>query len=79
MLSSWPAKMKPIQSKIRLLKCSQHHTLIFRRSRAAESGIWPKFELIQAFMHVLVTCRNEEDPIKNEGASLRVFKTGLSL
>ena len=28
----------------------------------------PKFELIQAFMHVLVTCNNEEDPIKNEGA-----------
>ena len=31
----------------------------------------PKFELIQAFMHVLDTCKNEEDPIKNEGA--RVF------
>ena len=28
----------------------------------------PKFELIQAFMHVLDTCKNEEDPIKNEGA-----------
>ena len=27
-----------------------------------------KFELIQAFMHVLDTCKNEEDPIKNEGA-----------
>ena len=27
----------------------------------------PKFELIQAFMHVLNTCKNEEDPIKNEG------------
>ena len=23
----------------------------------------PKFELIQAFMNVLVTCKNEEDPI----------------
>ena len=31
-------------------------------------GIWPKFELIQAFMHVLVTCRNEDDSIKKEGA-----------
>ena len=28
----------------------------------------PKFELTQAFMHVLITCKNEEDPIKNEGA-----------
>ena len=27
-------------------------------------GIWQKFELIQAFMHVRVTCKNEEDPIK---------------
>ena len=27
----------------------------------------PKFEFIQAFMHVLVICKNEEDPIKNEG------------
>ena len=43
----------------------------FRRSRAAYSevsgGILPKFELIQAFIVVFVTCKNEEDPIKNEG------------
>ena len=31
-------------------------------------GILPKFELIQAFVVVLVTCKNEEDLIKNEGA-----------
>ena len=30
----------------------------------------PKFELIQAFMHVLVTCKNVEDQIENEGARL---------
>ena len=30
--------------------------------------ILPKFELIQVFMVVLVTCNNEEDPIKNEGS-----------
>ena len=29
----------------------------------------PKFELIQAFMHVLVTCKNE-DQIENESARL---------
>ena len=44
----------------------------FRRSRAANSEvsgrILPKFELIEAFIVVLVTCKNEEDPIKNEGA-----------
>ena len=37
----------------------------------------PKFELIQAFMHVLDTCKIEEDPIKNEGA--RVFIRFLPL
>ena len=50
----------------------------FRRSRAANSAvhdrIWPSFELIQDFMVVLVTCKNEEDPIKNDGAST-VFTT----
>ena len=43
----------------------------FRRSRAANSevsdGILPKFKLSQAFMVGLVTCKNEEDPPKNEG------------
>ena len=44
----------------------------FRRPRAANSevsgGILLKFKLIQAFIIVLVTCKNEEDPIKNEKA-----------
>ena len=43
-------------------------TSIFRCSRAANSvvssGIWPKFELIQALMYVLVTCKYEKDQIK---------------
>ena len=47
-------------------------TFFFRRSRAtnseASSGILPKFKLIQAFIDVLVTCKYEEDPIKNEDA-----------
>ena len=30
--------------------------------------IWPNFELVRDVMNVLVTCKNEEDPIKNEGA-----------
>ena len=34
------------------------------------SEVWPKFELIQAFIIVLVTYNDKEDPlkIKNEGA-----------
>ena len=48
-----------------------------RRSRAANSAvlgpIWPNFELVRVVMDVLVTCKYEEDPIKNRGA--RVFTT----
>ena len=83
-LSSLPCRMKKIQSKIKALECSQLHNIIdcfFRRSRAGNSvvcgWIWLKFKPIQVVMHVLVTCKNKEDPIKNEGAV--VFKTCLPL
>ena len=43
-----------------------------RCSRAANSTvlgpIWPNFEFVRDVMDVLVTCKYEEDPIKNEGA-----------
>ena len=42
-------------------------TLIKGRNSTANL---PKFELTQAFMHALVTCKNEEDQIENEGARL---------
>ena len=49
----------------------------FRRSRAANSvvgdGIWQIFKVYQAFMVVLVICKNKYDPIKNEGT--RVLTT----
>ena len=48
--------------------------VFFRRSRAANSevssGILQKFKHIQAFMVVLGTCKNENDPFKNEGSRL---------
>ena len=71
-MSSLPASMKKIRSKREALECSHHYTSFFRRTRADNSGvgggIWPKFEIIQASMHVLVTCKNEDDRFKNEGA-----------
>ena len=43
-----------------------------RRSRAANSAvlvpILPNFELVRDIMDVLITCKYEEDPIKNEDA-----------
>ena len=54
---------------------------LFRRARAdnsgVEGGIWTKFKLIHALMHVLLTCKNEIDQIKNDGA--RVFTRFLPL
>ena len=53
--------MKKIQSKMEVLECSQHYTLIFRRSSAGNSVVsgrrWLKLELIQASMHVLISAR----------------------
>ena len=57
----------------------RHHNL--RCSRAVNSvangWMWPKIKLIQPFMGVLVTCKNEEDPFKNEDAT--VVTTDLPL
>ena len=51
--------------------------IFFIRSRAVNSAvlgpIGPNFELVQDVIDVLVTCKYEEDPIKNEGA--RVLTT----
>ena len=44
----------------------------FKRSRAANSAVRGRilvnFKLVQDIMVVLHTCKNEEDPIKNEDA-----------
>ena len=77
-MSSLPARMMMIDSKMKELECSQDFShyksmgIFARRSRAANSAvlgpIWPNFELVRDVMDVLVTCKYEEDPIKNEGA-----------
>ena len=78
-MSSLPARMRMIDSKLKELECSQYFFHFYRdfsrRSRAANSAvlgpIWPNFELVRDVMNVLITCQYEEDPIKNRGA--RVF------
>ena len=51
------------------------YDVFFRHTRATNSeasgGILPKFELIQDFIIVHLTCKSEENPIKNEGARAR--------
>ena len=68
--------MKKIKLKMKVQDCSQNF------SHYKAMGIFPdavlgrirlKFELVLDIMVVLLTCKNKEDPIKNEGA--RVFTT----
>ena len=66
---------------MKLLEWSQNYTIIFLRSRAAnyvaDEWVWLKIKIIQTFMKVFTTCKNEEDLFKNEGA--RVVTTDLQL
>ena len=64
-ISSSPARMKMIQSKMKELEWSQHFShyksmrIFSRHSRAANftvhCPIWPNFELVRDFMVVLIT------------------------
>ena len=67
-MSSLPARMKMIQSKLKELEWSQHFSHykymgFFRRSRAPTCNsaalclIWPNFKLGRDFMVFLVTCK----------------------
>ena len=72
---SWlSATLMMIRSKMNELAWRQHFPIIslwetFRCSRAANSVvsglIWPKFELVRDFMHVLITCKYKKDQIKS--------------
>ena len=77
-MSSLLARMRMIDSKMKELECSQDF------SHYKSMGIFPDaqgqltpqslfrsgrtFKLVRDVMDVLVTCKYEEDPIKNEGA-----------
>ena len=74
-MSFLPARMRLIKSKMKELECSQDF------SHYKSMGIFPdaqgqltpwsnltEFRLVRDVMDVLVTCKYEEDQIKNEGA-----------
>ena len=82
-MSSLPARIGLIKSKMKELECSQDF------SHYKSMGIFPDAQgqltrqslarfgqvsnIVRDVVDVLVTCQYEEDPIKNEGA--RVFTT----
>ena len=76
-MSLLPARMKKIQSKMQALECSKDfsHYKSMGIFLDAQGQLNPQslvrsgnFELVRDVMDVLVTCKYEEDPIKNEDA-----------
>ena len=65
--------VKVSPSILKILSKNQFLTSIKGCNSAALGLIWPKFEFCPDLLVLLVTCKNEEDPIKNEGT--RVFTT----
>ena len=55
-----------------MLEWPQHKILIFQTpmavNYAVRGPIWSKFELVRDIVVILVTCKNEEDPLKNKDA-----------
>ena len=70
-MSSLPASMKKIRSKMKALEWTQHFPHYNSMVAMETSGrIWPNFELIQALIHVLITCKYEKNLIKNSGENV---------
>ena len=59
------------RSKMKALEWTQHFPHYNCMVAMETSGrIWPNFELIQALIHVLITCKYEKNPIKNSGENV---------
>ena len=73
-MSLLPASMKKIRSQMKALEWTQHFPHYNSMVAMETSGrIWPNFELIQALIHVLITCKYEENPIKNSGENVMTW------
>ena len=56
---------KPNQKHSRKRDDAVFPTVTLSVAMETRGHIWPNFELIQALMHVLITCKYEKDPSKN--------------
>ena len=72
-------KNEEIQSKMKALEWSQHYPFNFQTLKGSSLCDWilTKFNPIQDFMVDLVTRKNDEDPLENEGT--RVVTTFFPL
>ena len=70
-MSSLPVSMKRIPSRTAEKKWQNRFQIITLSVAMETSGrIWPNFELIQAFMHVLIVCKYEKDQMKISGENV---------
>ena len=75
-MSFLPARMRMIETKMMELECSQdfsHYTSLWGFFETLTPQSLVRSGLVRDIMDVLITCKYEEDRIKNEGA--RVFTT----
>ena len=52
-------------SILKILSKKQFLTAFKGRNSAALGPIWPKFELVRALMHVIITCKYKKEWMKN--------------
>ena len=65
-------KMNPIKNVRENVMTPFFPTVTLSVAMETSFRIWPNFELIQALMHVLITCKYEKDPIKNSGENVMI-------
>ena len=53
-------------------KCMGDFFMLKAVNSIVSGPIWPKFELVRDFMHVLVTCKYKEDRIKNNREKVEI-------
>ena len=52
-------------SILKILSKNQFLTSFKGHNSAALGLIWPKFELVRALVHVIITCKYKKDQMKN--------------
>ena len=58
------------QKRLRKRDDVRFRTVTLSVAMETSGCIWPNFELIQALMHILISCKYEKDSIKNSGENV---------
>ena len=59
---TWPGTTRRARSILQQPKTQQNYN---SANSVVHGRIWPNFELIQALMYIIITCKYEMNPIKN--------------